>query len=73
MERRAYEIGLIASGYPLKMMPMEVAVIPEICPSGPIPRLANMVQKYNADQYDRLSENGYRLNMVAGEYEKIKS
>ena len=73
MEVRAYEIGVIASGQPLKMMPMEVAMIPEIYPLGPVPRLQNMIQRYNMTQYDRLSEKGYALNLVKGEYEKVKS
>jgi len=55
------------------MMPMEVAMIPEIYPLGPVPRLQNMIQRYNMTQYDRLSEKGYTLNLVKGEYEKIKS
>jgi hypothetical protein len=73
LETRAYEIGIIATGQPLKMMPMEVAMIPEIYPLGPVPRLQNMIQRYNMTQYDRLSEKGYTLNLVKGEYEKIKS
>ena len=73
LETRAYEIGIIATGQPLKMMPMEVAMIPEIYPLGPIPRLQNMIQRYNMAQYDRLTEKGYALNLVKGEYEKIKS
>lgn len=72
LETRAYEIGLCATGQPLKMMPMEIAIIPEVYPLGPVPRLANMVQRYNALQYDRLSEKGYSLDFVKGEYEKIK-
>ena len=73
LEKRAYEIGIVATGQPLKMMPMEVAIIPEIYPLGPIPRLQNMIQRYNCDQFDRLSQKGYRLDMIKGEYEKIKS
>jgi hypothetical protein len=72
LENRAYEIGILATGEPLKMMPMEVAVIPEIYPLGPIPRLQNMIQRYNADQFDRLSQKGYSLDLVKGEYEKVK-
>jgi len=73
LENRAYEIGLCATNDPLKMMPMEVCIIPEIYPLGPIPRLQNMIQRYNSDQYDRLSQKGYRLNLIKGEYEKVKS
>jgi len=72
LEIRAYEIGLCASGQPLKMMPMEIAIIPEVYPLGPVPRLANMVRRYNCDQYDRLSGKGYALDLVKGEYEKTK-
>jgi hypothetical protein len=73
VETRAYEIGLCATGQPLKMMPIEIAIIPEVYPLGPVPRLANMVQRYNVSQYDRLSQKGYALNLVKGEYEKIES
>lgn len=73
MEIRAYQIGVIASGEPLKMLPYEVACIPEIYPLGPVPRLQNMVHRYNMEQFDRLSQKGYRLNLLKGEYEKIKS
>ena len=73
MEIRAYQIGVIASGEPLKMLPVEVACIPEIYPLGPVPRLQNMVHRYNMEQFDRLSQKGYRLNLLKGEYEKIKS
>ena len=71
MEIRAYEIGLCASGEPLKLMPFDVAVIPEISLM-PIPRLENMCRRYNMEQYDRLSQKGYRLNLLKGEYEKAK-
>jgi len=73
LENRAHEIGLCASSEPLKMMPIEIAIIPEVYPLGPVPRLQNMIQRYNSDQYDRLSQKGYALNLVKGEYEKIKS
>lgn len=70
MEMRAYEIGLCATNDPLKMMPFEVAVIPEVNGPMPVPRLENMIRRYNMDQFDRLSQKGYRLNLVRGEYEK---
>lgn len=73
MEIRAYEIGLMASGAPLRMLPYEIACIPEIYPLGPVPRLQNMIHRYNMEQFDRLSQKGYRLNLLKGEYEKIKS
>ena len=73
IEMRAYELGMCASNQPLRMLPMEVAVISEINPVQPVPRLENMVRRYNMDQYDRLSQKGYRLDLVKGEYEKAES
>ena len=70
LEIRAYEIGLAASSDPLKQLPMDIAVIPEIDPFMPIPRLRNMLTRYNMDQFDRLSQKGYKLNYLKGEYEK---
>lgn len=69
IEMRAYQLGLCATNEPLKMLPIEVAYIPEISLQ-PIPRLENMVRRYNMAQYDRLSQKGYRLNLLKGEYEK---
>ena len=71
IEMRAYELGMCASNQPLRMLPMEIACIPEINPLQPVPRLENMVRRYNMEQYDRLSQKGYRLNMMKECYEKI--
>ena len=73
IEMRAYELGVCATNEPLRMLPIEVACIPEINPLQPIPRLENMVRRYNMDQYDRLSQKGYRLDLLKGIYEKIKT
>lgn len=73
LEMRAYEIGMVASRQPFKMLPIECALIPEIYPLGPVPRLQNMVFRYNMDQFDRLSQKGYKLNLLEGEYEKTES
>lgn len=70
LEHRAYEIGLCATNQPLKMIPFEVAVIPEVNGMMAVPRLENMIRRYNMEQFDRLSQKGYRLNLVKGEYEK---
>jgi hypothetical protein len=72
LEIRAYEIGLAASTDPLKQLPMDIAMIPEIDPFQPIPRLRSMLTRYNMDQFDRLIEKGYMLNYIKGEYEKSK-
>ena len=69
VEMRAYQLGMCATNEPLKMLPIEVAYIPEISLQ-PIPRLESMVKRYNMDQFDRLSQKGYRLNFLKGEYEK---
>ena len=71
IEMRAYELGMCATSEPLKMLPIEVACIPEINPLQPIPRLENMVKRYNMDQFDRLSQKGYRLDFLKGVYERI--
>ena len=70
LEIRAYEIGLAASTDPLKQLPIEIAMIPEIDPFQPIARLRSMLTRYNMDQFDRLSQKGYTLNYIKGEYEK---
>jgi len=72
IEIRAYELGMCATNDPLAMLPIEVACIPEISHL-PIPRLENMVKRYNMDQFDRLSQKGYRLNYTKGVYEKAES
>jgi len=64
---------LAASSDPLKQLPIEVALIPQIDPFQPVPRLAMMVTRYNQQQFDRLTDKGYRINLVKGEYEKSKS
>jgi hypothetical protein len=71
IEMRAYELGMCATNQPLRMLPLEVSFIPEISLQ-PIPRLENMVKRYNMDQFDRLSKKGYRLDLTKGEYEKVK-
>ena len=71
IEMRAYELGLCATNEPLRMLPIEVAYIPELSLQ-PIPRLENMVRRYNMEQYDRLGQKGYRLDLTKGVYEKIK-
>jgi len=71
IEMRAYQLGMCATSEPLRMLPIEVACIPEISLQ-PIPRLESMVRRYNMDQFDRLSQKGYRLNLLKGEYEKVK-
>jgi hypothetical protein len=49
---------------------MEVAWIPEVDPTKPIAYLKKLVLKYNSDQFDRLTEKGYRFDMVKGIYER---
>jgi hypothetical protein len=73
MEQRAYEIGLAATTDPLKQLPIDIAYIPQIDPLQPVLRLAMMVTRYNQQQFDRLTDKGYQLNLLKGEYEKSKS
>ena len=70
IEKRTYDLAISTCGDPLKQLPMEVAWIPEIDPTKPIAYLKKLVLKYNSDQFDRLTEKGYRFDMVKGIYER---
>jgi hypothetical protein len=70
IEKRTHDLAIATCGNPLKQLPMEVAWIPEIDPTKPIAYLKKLVLKYNSEQFDRLTEKGYRFDMVKGIYER---
>lgn len=71
IEYRAHQIALAVSRDPMHQLPLGLAFIPEVDPERPLPYLKNMLVRYNMDQYDRLSEKGYALNLTTEEYEKV--
>lgn len=70
-ETRAYQIALAASREPLRQLPLMLAFIPGHARESV--RLASMLTRYNSDQFDRLTGEGYRLNFLTETYEKIHS
>lgn len=68
-ESRMYHIALAASRDPLRQLPLMLAFIPG-CPRESV-RLVSMLTRYNEDQFDRLTREGYRLNFLTETYEKI--
>lgn len=71
IDYRAHQIALAVSRDPMHQLPICLAYIPEVDPERPLPYLKNMLVRYNMDQYDRLTEKGYALNLTTEEYEKI--
>ena len=77
IEYRAHQIALAVSRDPMHQVPFGLACIPEVQielggdPEHPLPYLRNMLMRYNMDQYDRLTEKGYALNLTTEEYEKV--
>lgn len=66
VEVRAHEIAMAVSRYPLRMIPLECAVVGNQLSL----KLQGMICRNNSRQFDVLSESGYRLNFVTGEYQK---
>jgi len=63
---RAHDIALATARLPMRMIPLECAVIQNQLSL----RLQSLICRANTDQFDRLSEQGYRLNFLTGEYQK---
>ena len=68
-DARAYAIALAVSREPLRQLPICLASIPGY-PKESF-RMAIVLTRYNMDQFDRLTNKGYRLNMLTETYEKI--
>jgi hypothetical protein len=68
-ETRTFQIALAASREPLRQLPLMLAFIPER-PRDSV-RLASMLMRYNSDQFDRLTGEGYQLNFMTETYEKV--
>lgn len=69
-EQRGYFIALAASREPLRQLPLIMAQISHY--PAMTARLTMMLMRYNSDQFDRLTAQGYRLNMLTETYEKIQ-
>jgi|688.fasta_scaffold58535_5 hypothetical protein len=65
MDVRAHDIAVVATSHPFRMIPLECAVIHNQLSL----RLQSLVCRANSDQFDRLTNKGYRLNFVTGEYQ----
>lgn len=63
---RAHEIAVATTRFPLRMIPLECAIVGNQLSL----KLQGMICRTNSRQFDALSESGYRLNFVTGEYQK---
>jgi len=68
---RVHQIALASAGEPMRQLPFLLACITEVDPIRPIPRLKNILMRYNMEQFDRLTAKGYKLNLLREEYEKV--
>lgn len=62
---RAWEIATAKTQYPLQMIPLQCAVVGNQLSL----KLHGMICRQNSDQFDHLTEKGYRLNFLTGEYQ----
>jgi len=63
---RAWEIASAHSRHPLRMIPLQCAVVQNHLSL----TLQGLICRTNSEQYDRLTGDGYRLNFMTEQYEK---
>ena len=56
--------------YPYHLVPIEIAMLPISGGIAVDPSMMHRIRMFNSRVFDRLTGEGYKLNMVEGRYEK---